>query len=95
MSECEVNRVRSFREEGSAEAKGRHSSFSGGDRQVAEVKREDRLCKECTRTEVEDVTHWLLRCPAWNSHRQPLLPVVQSHTEDADGTAHLLSLACI
>ena len=58
------------------------------------VKREDRLCKECTRNEVEDVTHWLLRCPAWNSHRQPLLPEVQSHTEDAEGTAHLLSLAC-
>ena len=58
------------------------------------VKREDRLCKECTRNEVEDVTHWLLTCPAWNSHRQPLLPEVQSHTEDAEGTAHLLSLAC-
>ena len=58
------------------------------------VKREDRLCKECTRNEVEDVTHWLLRCPAWNSHQQPLLPEVQSHTEDAEGAAHLLSLAC-
>ena len=32
------------------------------------VKIEDRQCKECTRNEVEDVTHWLLRCPAWNSH---------------------------
>ena len=58
------------------------------------VKREDRLCKECTSNEVEDVTHWLLRCPAWNSLRQPLLPEVRSHTEDAEGTAHLLSLAC-
>ena len=58
------------------------------------VKREDRLCKECTRNEVEDVMHWLLRCPAWNSHRQPLLPEVQSHTEEAESTAHLLSLAC-
>ena len=57
------------------------------------VKREGRLCKECTRNEVKDVTHWLLRCPAWNSHRQPLLPEVQSPTEDAEGTAHLLFLA--
>ena len=48
----------------------------------------------CTSNEVEDVTHWLLRCPAWNSLRQPLLPEVRSHTEDAEGTAHLLSLAC-
>ena len=27
---------------------------------------------------VEDVTHWLLRCSAWSSHRQPLLAFVQS-----------------
>ena len=81
-------------EKGFAEAKGRHSSVSGRDRQVAGLKREDRVCKECTRNEVEDVTHWLLRCPAWNSHRQPLLPEVKSHTEDAEGTANLLSLAC-
>ena len=32
------------------------------------LKREDRVCKESTRNEVEDVTHWFLRCPAWNSH---------------------------
>ena len=44
------------------------------------VKREDRLCKECTRNEVEDVTHWLLRCPAWNSYRQSLLP--ELHTQN-------------
>ena len=37
------------------------------------VKREDRVCKECGSGEVEGVTHWLLRCPAWSSLRQPLL----------------------
>ena len=37
------------------------------------VKREDRVCKECNSDEVEDVTHWLIRCPACSSHQQPLL----------------------
>ena len=34
-----------------------------------EVKREERTCKECNSGEVEDVIHWLLRCPTWNSQR--------------------------
>ena len=58
------------------------------------VKREDRVCQECSSSEVEDVTHWLLRCPAWSSHRQPLLAFAQSHTEDQESTAYLLSHAC-
>ena len=51
------------------------------------MKREDRLCKECTRIEVEDVTHWLLRCVQHGT-------AIDSQTEDAEDTAHLLSLAC-
>ena len=31
------------------------------------VKREERICKECNSSEVEDVVHWLLRCLTWNS----------------------------
>ena len=31
------------------------------------VKRKERICKECNSGEVEDVVHWLLRCPLWNS----------------------------
>ena len=58
------------------------------------VKREDRVCKECNSGEVEDVTHWFLRCSAWSSHRHPLLAFVQSPTKDEEGTAHLLSCAC-
>ena len=58
------------------------------------VKREDRVCKECNSSEVEDVTHWLPRCSAWSSHRQPLLAFVQSPTEDEEGTDHLQSCAC-
>ena len=29
------------------------------------VSREDHMCKECGCGEVEDVSHWLLRCAAW------------------------------
>ena len=39
------------------------------------VKREERICKECNSGEVEDVIHWLLRCPTWNSQRQPLMKI--------------------
>ena len=75
--------------------KGRYSGISGGARQGDGVKREDRLCKKCTRNEVEDVSHWLLRCPAWNSLRQPLLPVFQSHTEDAEGMYSSPTVPCL
>ena len=48
--------------------------FIGGDRQVAGVKREDRVCKECSSGEVEDVTqclcctvlHWTTLSPSAN-----------------------------
>ena len=58
------------------------------------VKREDGVCKECNSDEVEDVTHWLLRCPAWSSHQQPLLSFAQPSTEEEEQTAHLLAHAC-
>ena len=41
--------------------------------------REDRVCKECGKGEVEDVEHWLLRCEKWKTHRQPLIAMVQKH----------------
>ena len=37
------------------------------------VSREDRVCKECGSGEVEDVSHWLLRCAALEELRQPLV----------------------
>ena len=58
------------------------------------MKRENRVCKACNSGEVEDVTHWLLRCPAWNSHQQPLLAFAQPSTEEEEQTAHLLAHAC-
>ena len=50
--------------------------------------------RECSSGEVEDVTHWLLRCPAWSSLRQPLLILVQPNTEENEQAALLLSWAC-
>ena len=45
------------------------------------VVREDRVCKECGKGEVEDVEQWLLRCEKWKTHRQPLIAMVQEHYE--------------
>ena len=60
------------------------------------VTREDRVCKECGKGEVEDVEHWLLGCEKWKTHRQPLIAMVQEHYEvdQDDLAAVILSLAC-
>ena len=60
------------------------------------VAREDRICEECGKGEVEDVEHWLLRCETWKTHREPLIAMVQEHYEvDQDNLAAvILSLAC-
>ena len=60
------------------------------------VVREDRVCKECGKGEVEDVEHWLLRCEKWRTHRQPLMVMVQKHYEvdQVDLAAVILYLAC-
>ena len=60
------------------------------------VAREDRICKECGNGEVEDVEHWLLRCETWKTHREPLIAMVQEHSEvdQDDLAAVILSLAC-
>ena len=36
------------------------------------VRREDRMYKECNSGEVEDVVHWLVRCPLWRRIRESL-----------------------
>ena len=58
------------------------------------VKREERICKECNSGEVEDVIHWLLRCPTWNSQRQPLMKMIQRSQDDVITTARILTQAC-
>ena len=63
------------------------------------VVREQRVCKECSSGDVEDVCHWMLRCPAWDSLRQPLVDEVSQH-DCFQGqclekqTASVLSMAC-
>ena len=58
------------------------------------VKREERTCKECNSGEVEDVIHGLLRCPTWNSLRQPLMKMIQPSQYNAITTARILTQAC-
>ena len=63
------------------------------------VKREEKICKECQSGEVEDVCHWLLRCPAWDHIRQPLLTAqglrdLPEGTTVEQQTAVILSIAC-
>ena len=61
------------------------------------VTRQERICKECDRGEVEDVEHWLMRCEAWKSQRVQLEAWMQRHSDKCstqDSTASLLSAAC-
>ena len=49
--------------------------------------------------EVEDVSHWLLRCPAWDLIREPLsvdplLTVMPPGLSPVEQTARILSVAC-
>ena len=59
------------------------------------VKRKERTCKECNSGEVEDVIHWLLRCPTWNSQRQPLMKMIQLSQDDACVCVCMYVLACM
>ena len=63
------------------------------------VSREDRVCKECGSGEVEDVSHWLLRCAAWEALRQPLVQLFSEEEHqirnDEQKAAGILSAACL
>ena len=51
------------------------------------------MCKECGSGEVEDVEHWLLRCAAWKTIREPLLAIAHEHQEgDHDKLAAVLAI---
>ena len=62
---------------------------------------EERLCRECEgNKEVEDCSHWLLRCPRWESERWHLLTRVEeklpnfaSLPDDTQSTT-ITDLAC-
>ena len=36
------------------------------------IARDERICKECESGEVEYVSHWLMKCPAWDLLQEPL-----------------------
>ena len=63
---------------------------------IYRLKREERVCKECDSGEVEDVVHWMIRCPVWIGHREALLKQCHDHSSfsDEDTTARILCLAC-
>ena len=61
--------------------------------------KEETVCKECNSGEVEDVCHWMLRCPAWDTLRWPLMEEVSQCDGFRGGclerqTAFVLSIAC-
>ena len=49
--------------------------------------REERVCKECGSGKVKDVEHWLLRCEALKTLREPLLAEVQEYQEGDHGNS--------
>ena len=63
------------------------------------VARKERVCKECSSGEVEDVCHWMLRCHVWDIVRRPLVEEV-SQSDGFRGqclekqTAFVPSMAC-
>ena len=57
------------------------------------VERKERACKECQSEEVEDVCHRLLRCPAWDHLRLPLVKEV-SHCDGFQGRAESQQAGC-
>ena len=64
------------------------------------VKIEDRIHKECESGEMEDETHWLLRCEAWNEKRIGLIQALREDTrvrglDDDIKAASILSDACL
>ena len=57
--------------------------------------REERVCKECESGEVEDVEHWILRCVAWKTLREPLLWRAQEHQEGDHDKLAIFLLSCM
>ena len=61
------------------------------------VRREDRMCKECNSGEVEDVVHWLVRCPAWSRLRESLRShcTIRHGQNEEEEAANILCQACV
>ena len=58
------------------------------------VSREDCVCKECGSGEVEEVSHWLLRCAAWEELRQPLVQLFSQEVRTSNWKNRKQLLSC-
>ena len=52
------------------------------------------MCKECGSGEVEDVSHWLLRCAAWEELRQPLVQLFSHEIRTSNWKNRKQLLSC-
>ena len=59
------------------------------------LKREERVCKECDSGEVEDVVHWVIRCPAWIGQHEALLKQCHDHSSNSDEDTTQDSCVCL
>ena len=65
------------------------------------IKREERKCTDCDSGEVEDVTHFLMRCNTWNGEREELIEKMKKvvtgfvEVEEERNVAWILDLACM
>ena len=65
------------------------------------IKREERKCTDCDSGEVEDVTHFLMRCNAWNGEREELMEKLKKvcsagfdEVEEERNVAWIVDLTC-
>ena len=64
-----------------------------------DVRREERVCRNCRSEEVENVAHWLLRCTGMAEVREKLIMTMRKKMEwqsmeDDERVAAVLSYAC-
>ncbi len=57
--------------------------------------REERRCRECQSGKIEDVSHWLLECDAWDTKRQTLLQCMNQIINDFDNLGDDDKLICV
>ena len=79
--------------EGLHKAEGRYFTVSNGDRQMAWIEKRGKGMKECDSGEVEDVVHWMIRCPAWIGHCEALLKQCHDHSSNSDEDPRQVSYA--
>ena len=55
------------------------------------------MCKECNSGEVEDVVHWLVRCPVGRRFRESLRShcIIRPRQNEEEEVANILCQACV